>query len=103
MNIVKVTSYADNVVTAGADGKCIESHPNRVETLPDDSPEARTILNPPKQPDRGPTLEARLAILETAVQLPDGIPRAFAAAKDAAAVVAVVADEETAKPLKVGP
>jgi hypothetical protein len=103
VSVVKVTCYADNVVTVGKDGKRIESHPNKVETLPDDSPEAQAILNPPKQPDPAPTLEARLAILETAAQLPDGIPRAFAVAKDAAAVVKEASDEQITKPLQVKP
>ena len=103
MSLVKVTCYADNAVTVGKDGKRIESHPNKVETLDDSSPEAQAILDPPKRPDPGPTLEERLAILETAAKLPGGIPVAYATAKDAAAVVKEASDEQITKPLQVKP
>ena len=49
------------------------------------------------------SIDERLAILETAAQLPDGIPRAFAVAKDAAAVVKEASDEQITKPLQVKP
>ena len=29
MSLVKVTCFADNIVTVGKDGKQIESHPNK--------------------------------------------------------------------------
>ena len=73
-----------------------------VETFDDSSDEAQAILNPPPIPDPGPSIEDRLAILEAAAQLPDGIPAAFKAATDAAAVVTPVEDPPT-KPLKVQP
>ena len=103
MSVVKVTCFADNAIAVGKDGRRIESHPNEVETLPDDSPEAQAILNPPPRPDPGLTLEDRIAILETAAKLPGGIPVAYATASDAAAVVKEAAPEQITKPLQVKP
>lgn len=91
MSVVKVTCFADGRT------------PNKIETLPDDSPEAQAILNPPPLPPRQPSLADRLAILEAAAQLPEGMPRAFATAKDAAAVVKEAAPEQITKPLQVKP